>query len=299
MSIPDHRIKAALQEMDEYLFEEFISDIWERQGWKTEVTRGAGDKGIDIIAKMDHPIEQTHLIQAKRYAAGNKVSSPEIQQYSSLRKQEDADSVIVITTSSFTAQASELANSLNVKLVDSDELCEIICVEEAYDILESYTGETIEAEVDEDDGLTIQEKKIESPTDRSGAESVRQKLIEVFTHHLEMAEPGIVQIDFLHNDVERMYYQFREGHHMLSYMENDEFQKAQSIAKGGEFEITNADSTQGQIMFGRLQDLSLAEVENEVDLFIGLLEDVYGENLKSLTRIESTGSRTDDGYRAF
>ncbi|PGF17246.1 hypothetical protein CP556_14825 [Natrinema sp. CBA1119] len=74
------------------------------------MSTASNDKGIDVRvrAKKTTPYNQKALIQAKRYGEGNKVGSPAIQQYSSLKHQEDnVDKVVVVTTSSYSRNAKE------------------------------------------------------------------------------------------------------------------------------------------------------------------------------------------------
>ena len=132
-------LKQRLRSIDEFDFEYLIADVWRAQGWHTTVTQGTADRGIDVIAEQQEPVTQKHLIQVKRYREGNTVGSPEIQQYSSLRHQEaDADLVIVVTTSTFTRQARQMAQDLNVKLIDGDGLCRMIEDHGLYYLLENY-----------------------------------------------------------------------------------------------------------------------------------------------------------------
>jgi len=121
------QLREALQSMGGYEFEHFVADLWSRQGWTTEVSQKSSDRGVDITAvSNDGGFETTAVIQAKRYGAGNQVGSTEVQQYASLRRQEDADLAIIVTTSSFSRQAESLANDLNVKLVDGDGLAKLV-----------------------------------------------------------------------------------------------------------------------------------------------------------------------------
>jgi hypothetical protein len=116
-----------LSSVDDQEFEELIADIWEKRGWDTEVTQKSVDKGVDIRAHKYTPYERKILIQAKKFSEGNKVGSEEVQQYYSLKDQEDkVDEVLIVTTSEFTSQAEELAESLNVKLVDKERLNHIL-----------------------------------------------------------------------------------------------------------------------------------------------------------------------------
>ncbi|WP_414838279.1 restriction endonuclease [Candidatus Nanosalina sp. VS9-1] len=115
-----------LRGINEYEFEEIVGNVWSERGWETQVTRSSNDRGIDIVAEKQHPYYQKILIQAKRYSAGNKVGSKEIQQYYSLKDQEDnVDQVLIITTSSFTKPAERRAQDLNVKLINGEEFLKI------------------------------------------------------------------------------------------------------------------------------------------------------------------------------
>lgn len=135
-SISRHELKRRLQNMDEYEFEELVADVWEAQGWETTVTTGAADRGIDVIATRHDPFTQKQLIQAKRYSEGTTVGSPDIQQYASLRQQEEnVDAVVVVTTSGFSSQAESVAHDLNVKLISGDKLCHLI---EKYDLVQEH-----------------------------------------------------------------------------------------------------------------------------------------------------------------
>jgi hypothetical protein len=116
-----------LRDMDDYDFEEFVAEAWTRLGWSTTVTQGSADRAIDILAKKHHPFAQKQLIQVKRYAEGNKVTSDQVRKYSTLKNQEEnVDMVAIVTASSFTKPASKLAADLNVKTVDGESLLEIL-----------------------------------------------------------------------------------------------------------------------------------------------------------------------------
>ena len=133
------QLKQALQKMDPYDFEYFIADLWEAMGWDTEVSSAAQDRGVDVIATKSIPYEQTTLIQAKRYGSNTTVGSPEIQQYASLEDQyAGVDKVAVVTTNEFTNQARELADRLNVKLINGNDLVGLIERYEAVELVAQY-----------------------------------------------------------------------------------------------------------------------------------------------------------------
>lgn len=113
-----------LQQLNPNEFEEFIADVWKARGFSVTLRKKTGDRGVDIEAMLD---QKLHLIQVKRYTEGNKVSSREIRSYATLYQQiPDADKVVLVTSGDITAPANSLANDLDVELVGSNELFEIV-----------------------------------------------------------------------------------------------------------------------------------------------------------------------------
>lgn len=141
-----------LRALEPYEFEHFVANLWEDKGWQTHVLPESNDYGIDVVATKSDPTPQKILIQAKRYAEDNRVGAPDVQQYRSLLEQEpDADSVVIVTTSSFTKQAQEIADRVNVKLVDGDALLKI--VDEGGMPSETPTTTTTGAQSNDEGGL--------------------------------------------------------------------------------------------------------------------------------------------------
>ncbi len=135
----ERELRAVLQQMDPYDFEHFVGDIWDRMGWRTTVSSASADEGVDVIARKSEPYDQTTLIQAKRYGPDTTVGSPAIQQYASLDQQIDgADEVVVVTTNEYTSQARDLAERLNVKLINGIDLARIVADVEAADLVDEY-----------------------------------------------------------------------------------------------------------------------------------------------------------------
>lgn len=141
-------LRSRIQQMDAYAFEQFVAALWDRQGWVTTVSQESIDAGIDVTATQETPYPQKQLIQVKRYGPNTTVGGPEIQQYASLKHQEEGvDSVVVVTSNRFTSHAIERADELNVKTVDGDDLVELIEHLDAHDLLDDYAATT----TDDDD----------------------------------------------------------------------------------------------------------------------------------------------------
>jgi len=127
-----------IRQMDAYQFENLVADIYRKYNWDVSVTPSSTDRGVDIIATQSYPFEQKVLIQTKRYAERNHVGGPEVRKYASLRQQEGGDIVVLVTSSSFTQQANEIANQLNVKLINGSQLFETITNIGSHDLLKDY-----------------------------------------------------------------------------------------------------------------------------------------------------------------
>jgi restriction system protein len=176
------QLKAALQQMDPYEFEHFVADLWERMGWQTDVSTESADEGVDVIARKDVPYEQVTLIQAKRYGPNTTVGSPDIQQYASLKKQYDGvDKVAIVTTNEFTQQAQDLADRLNVKLINGDDLVELIVSNEAAELVVEYL-----------DFLEFAEEPAESEQKPAAQhpDTTRQQRHAEQSHHPEPTQPA-------------------------------------------------------------------------------------------------------------
>jgi len=101
-------------------FEEYLSYLYEFFGYQTEVTKGSGDFGADLILKDNN---ETIIVQAKRYS--NKVSLQAVQEIVAAKKYYNANHAWVVTNNYFTAPARKLADANEVLLVDRDLLVKL------------------------------------------------------------------------------------------------------------------------------------------------------------------------------
>lgn len=94
-------------------FEKTIAGLFERKGYDVEITKGSGDQGIDIIARR---AGKCIGIQAKCYTGT--VGNHAIMEAVGGMKYYDCDSCMVVTNSTFTKSALELARVNAVELWD-------------------------------------------------------------------------------------------------------------------------------------------------------------------------------------
>lgn len=102
-------------------FEKYLADLLKSLGFRTELTKGSGDQGVDILAFRQN---KKYVIQAKRYKST--VGNAAVQQVVAGKAYYGADESWVITNSTYTKGAIELANTTNTKLWDREKLSNLI-----------------------------------------------------------------------------------------------------------------------------------------------------------------------------
>lgn len=114
-------IESILEDANPYEFERLVAHMFQKAGYKTEVTKKSGDQGADIIIEKDGV---STAVQAKRYI-GN-VGNKAVQEVVASKKYYDCDRAMVVTTGDFTRGARELAQRNGVELVNKKKLLELI-----------------------------------------------------------------------------------------------------------------------------------------------------------------------------
>ena len=84
-------------------FELQVAQALQARGLSVQVTGGAGDEGVDIIARDPTPVTGgTYLVQCKRYAPDRKVGVAEVRELYGALQEKRASKGILATTASFT-----------------------------------------------------------------------------------------------------------------------------------------------------------------------------------------------------
>ena len=112
---------------DPYDFEMQVAQALQARGLSVEVTGGAGDEGVDIIARDPTPVTGgTYLVQCKRYAIGRKVGVGEVRELYGALQEKRASKGILVTTASFTIPAIRFAEDKPIELLDGAQLAAFI-----------------------------------------------------------------------------------------------------------------------------------------------------------------------------
>ena len=99
-------------------FEKITATIFEKLGYKTKIIGGAGDRGIDVIAKKDG---KRYFIQCKQM---NKVSPSMLRDFygSIADRLKEGEKGFFVTTGEFTQEGKEFAQNKPIELINGLEL---------------------------------------------------------------------------------------------------------------------------------------------------------------------------------
>lgn len=117
--------KERIRNMSSREFEYFVADIFESKGYVVQVTQATRDGGCDIIAtKNDGLVPYMILIECKHYSQKHKVSVELVRSLYGVQNSKRANKSVLVTSSTFTSDAREFAESQNtlITLVDIDDL---------------------------------------------------------------------------------------------------------------------------------------------------------------------------------
>ncbi|ANS77121.1 restriction endonuclease [Paenibacillus yonginensis] len=112
---------AEIDKMDGYQFEKFLGHLFRSQGYKAEVTQSSGDFGADLVLTKDGI---RIVVQAKRYSKN--VGLKAVQEAHSAMAHYSASEAWVVSNADYTDQAYKLARSNHVRLINRDQLIEML-----------------------------------------------------------------------------------------------------------------------------------------------------------------------------
>ena len=118
-----------LRSIDAFYFEQVVADLLGTMGYgKATVTQRSNDGGVDAIVNEDALGLSKIFVQAKRYAADNRVNGKELRDFVGALDLKGVSKGIFITTSSFhgSAELDLRASQKSIILVDGGKLVELM-----------------------------------------------------------------------------------------------------------------------------------------------------------------------------
>ena len=110
-------LRESIHYMDGTKFENFMANVLAEKGYHVQTTPKSGDQGVDLLLTMDG---RKVAVQLKRYTGA--VGNAAVQAVVAGMFHYQAKEAWVITTSTFTKSAKQLAMSNRVRLIDGREL---------------------------------------------------------------------------------------------------------------------------------------------------------------------------------
>jgi len=109
-----------IDQMDGTTFEHFLEELLRTHGYKVKHLGRVGDFGADLLVEREG---RRSVVQAKRYSSN--VGIDAVREAATARQHYGADAAIVITNSTFTRAATELAQTNHVELWDRPRLLQL------------------------------------------------------------------------------------------------------------------------------------------------------------------------------
>ena len=105
---PDH-----LLELEPALFEAVIAELLASFGWEVSLTPQSRDGGYDILGVTTDPsgLQTSWVVECKRYSVENRVGVQLARQLLGVKSHIGVPNAVIVTTSSFTADARELSSA--------------------------------------------------------------------------------------------------------------------------------------------------------------------------------------------
>ena len=110
-------VLAEIDSMPGHQFEEFVGELFRRQGYRVEVTKRSRDQGADILLQLNG---RRIVVQTKRQST--KVGNWAVQEIVASKRIYNANEAMVVSNSDFTSPAIDLAEANGVQLVNRREL---------------------------------------------------------------------------------------------------------------------------------------------------------------------------------
>lgn len=121
------RMLAWLLQVDPTRLEQLVAELMRAMGYVDVQHRGGPlDGGVDVVGKLPAPVGRASrvAVQVKRYS--DPVARPCIDELLGVLHRERYDRALVITTSTFTAQAKEVAIDQAIELIDGMALVDYL-----------------------------------------------------------------------------------------------------------------------------------------------------------------------------
>jgi len=125
------RDPSRLDTLNSEQFEEFVAELFEKQGYKVTLTKKSRDGGIDVIAEKKDVIDFSVLAQCKKYAPHRPIGAQVIREMVGVLDINKGTAGAIFTTSRFTATAIEEAKMIRHRMSLHDYFDILMCLHDS------------------------------------------------------------------------------------------------------------------------------------------------------------------------
>src|ERR1035437_309482 len=121
-------------------FELLVGEAFRRQGYGVEERGGsAADGGVDLVLRKDG---KTTVTQCKRWREVQVGVQP-VRELFGIMHAEKADTAIFVSSGTYTADAVEFARGQPIRLIDGDELADMVAAIQEEQLIEGHLAEAL------------------------------------------------------------------------------------------------------------------------------------------------------------
>ena len=138
-NIARSEFKTEIRRLGVTQLKKLVAELWNSREWETQILASQAQSAIDIVATSSELFQRKEIIHIKQYGNKKVVSPSDIQNCNASRHyQNNTDVVVLVTTGKFSEDAELLAQNLNIKLVDYEDLYDFLQKTGSFDILYQY-----------------------------------------------------------------------------------------------------------------------------------------------------------------
>lgn len=137
---------ASVRDIDEANFPSFVADLWDHQGWTTQINSVEGE--AYVAAVQTDPQPQRGLIWAKSGTTGARVDGNAVLKFAKFCRENGVDDAGVLTLGEFTEDGRKAAEKFDIQLVDGQQLTALVERHNLDNLVANHATESSESDGD-------------------------------------------------------------------------------------------------------------------------------------------------------
>jgi len=136
----------ALGRLDDPAFAEFVRTLWERRGWDVEGVRDGEPRHVDVGFQREWPVAERGLLRVERPESDARVGGTELRHFVRAVQGAEVDWSTLVLPREAPRSLRREATEFGVRVVDVDDLADLVRRREAYDLLTAHVDRPLVVE---------------------------------------------------------------------------------------------------------------------------------------------------------